>query len=104
MVGKEKKSIFSLQESDNIITGNENLLAHATLYYKDLFGPGGGDTFELDENLWSSEEKVTELENQALSKPFDEEEIQNPYSKWRKIRQLALMGSQLNSFRQVGIL
>lgn len=31
---KRKKTIFSLQDGDAIITGNSNLLAHAIDYYK----------------------------------------------------------------------
>lgn len=75
MEERGRKQFFSLQNEDVTITDNENLLAHATQYYKSLFSPGGGDAFELDENLWSNEEKVTELENQALTRLFEEEEI-----------------------------
>lgn len=57
--------------------GIENLLQHATEYYKSLFGKGSGDAFELDPNLWSLEERVNEQEHYDLTKPFSEEEIKN---------------------------
>jgi hypothetical protein len=42
-----------------------------------LFGPANGNVFELDPDLWSAEEKVTEQENEELTKPFLEEEIRD---------------------------
>jgi hypothetical protein len=31
--------------------------------------------FAVDANLWNDDEKVTDLENEDLTKPFEEEEI-----------------------------
>jgi hypothetical protein len=42
------------------VSGTENLLQHATTYYKNLFEKGNGDAFELDSDLWHVEERVTE--------------------------------------------
>jgi hypothetical protein len=36
-----------------------------------------GNTFSLDPDLWREEEKVTELDNNNLPKPFTEQEIKN---------------------------
>jgi hypothetical protein len=44
-------------------------------YYKELFGPGDGNMFDLDLNLWLAEENVTMAENEQLTKPFSENEI-----------------------------
>lgn len=75
MVRKGKKCIFSLKDGENTITRDENLLIHAIEYYKSLFGRSEGNVFDLDPNLWSEVEKVTEEENINLTRPFDEEEI-----------------------------
>lgn len=47
----------------------------ATEYYKSLFGPGGGNTFEISDSLWQEDERVSDLENLDLIKPFQEEEV-----------------------------
>lgn len=72
---KRKSTIFSLQDGENAITGDEALLKHATEYYKTLFGPGEGNNFELDPNFWLPCDKVNEIENEDLVKPFEMEEI-----------------------------
>jgi hypothetical protein len=36
---KRKKTIFSLQDGSNTIQGTSELFDHATLFYKNLFGP-----------------------------------------------------------------
>jgi hypothetical protein len=47
----------------NHITGNKNLVKHATAFYKQLFGPGKRNPFDLDNNLWPMEDSVTNLQN-----------------------------------------
>jgi hypothetical protein len=71
---KRKQTIFHLQTEDGIMHGTDHLLQHATSYYKGLFGSADGNVFELDPDLWPAEEKVTEQENEELTKPFSEEE------------------------------
>jgi hypothetical protein len=46
------KLFFSLKDGEGIITRDENLLRHATQYYKELFGSGNGNAFNLDSGLW----------------------------------------------------
>jgi hypothetical protein len=72
---KRQHAIFSLQDGANVITGNENLLKHATTYYKALFGPGEGDAFNLDQALWPEDQLVSSLENESLAYVFKEEEV-----------------------------
>jgi len=36
---KRKNTVLSLEHEGNTIEGDENLLAHATAYYSELFGP-----------------------------------------------------------------
>jgi hypothetical protein len=49
------------------------LMKEATDYYKTLFGPGTGNMFEIDPNLWH--ENVNVREDEKLTKPFSEDEI-----------------------------
>jgi hypothetical protein len=72
---KRKQAIYSLQDGDRNVTGDEELLKHVTEFYKNLFGPGVGDMLTLDPELWAEEDKVTLGENQELTRPFVEEEI-----------------------------
>jgi hypothetical protein len=74
---KRKQSIFYLQDGEINILGDENLLNHATEYYKGIFGPGTGDMMDLDANLWPDNQKVTAIENEELITPFTEIEIKN---------------------------
>jgi hypothetical protein len=39
---KRKQSIYFMKDGEDNITGDENLLKHATGYYRGLFGPGTG--------------------------------------------------------------
>jgi hypothetical protein len=72
---KRKHTIYSLQDGEMVITGDENLLKHASDYYRDLFGSGSGNAFDLDPELWPKEENVSSHENLELVRPFDMEEI-----------------------------
>ena len=74
---RRKKSVQSLQEGDVVVEGTENLIKHATEYYKKLFGPAPGNMFRLDPDLWSPEEKLNEEDNLDLTKPFTIEEAKN---------------------------
>jgi hypothetical protein len=49
----------------------------ATNYYKELFGPGMGNLFDIDPSLWQADENVSVMESEYLSRPFEEEEIRS---------------------------
>jgi hypothetical protein len=66
---KRKQTIFYLQDGEQNISGDENLIRHATEYYKNLFGPRSGNSMDLDPELWPNDQKVSELENEELIKP-----------------------------------
>jgi hypothetical protein len=72
---RRKQTIFTLKSGDRIVTGDDNLMTHATEYYKALFGPPGGGCLDLDQDLCPLEDNVTMKENSDLTKPFQEEEI-----------------------------
>jgi hypothetical protein len=67
---KHKQMIYSLKNGNNIIQGHEELLNLASDYYKNCFGPGVGNVFEIDPNLWQGDENVNTMENEHLTKPF----------------------------------
>jgi hypothetical protein len=72
---KRKQTIYSLEDGVNHITGIENLLKHASDYYKQLFGPGVGNVVVIDNNMWHVDDLVTEEENEIVTKPFSEEKV-----------------------------
>jgi hypothetical protein len=74
---KRKNTIFQLDKDGETIEKEEDILQHATEYYKTLFGLTDRPTFSLDPNCWEQHEKITEEENTLLTRPFTEEEIRN---------------------------
>ena len=64
-----------MEDGVNLITGDAQLKAHITGYYKNLFGPPEITPIELDETQTSDIPQVSELENEFLSQPFLEEEV-----------------------------
>lgn len=67
--------MFSLNNGDEVIQGTEELLNHATEYYKNLFGPPDGFTCRLRSNVWAAAEKLSDEDNAELCKHFSEEEV-----------------------------
>ena len=69
--------VISLEDNGEIIEGDENLLKHATDYYTNLFGPEVDHNIHIDQTLWNEIEKVSELDNKFLCRPFLEQEIKD---------------------------
>lgn len=57
------------------IEGTDNLIAHATDYYKELFGPAPWNQFSLDPDMWSVDEKLNDADNADLVGEFTEAEV-----------------------------
>jgi len=74
---KRKNNILSLKDGEEIVEGDSNLLAHATEFYKNLFGLEQNHAFSLDPDLWDSDELLADSDNACLIRPFSEEEIKN---------------------------
>uniref|UniRef100_A0A453QLB1 Reverse transcriptase domain-containing protein n=1 Tax=Aegilops tauschii subsp. strangulata TaxID=200361 RepID=A0A453QLB1_AEGTS len=74
---RRRNTIFSLSCGDEMIEGTKNLLNHATKFYKDLFGPASGNLCKLKEDMSESNEKLTDIDNFILTRPFSETEIKN---------------------------
>jgi hypothetical protein len=49
---KRKNTIFHLEKDGENIDKEEDILKHATEYYRDLFGPSENPTFSLDPECW----------------------------------------------------
>jgi hypothetical protein len=64
-----------LKNRDSEVRGTKDLLVLAPDFYRSLFGPGEGNAFVIDFNLWQDTENVSESENVELTRPFLEEEI-----------------------------
>ena len=78
--GRRRKSkIFSLTDGDQEITGDQQLLEHATNYYKTLFGLATSSPISLNTSLWEEVQKISESENQLLCSPFSEDEIKKSF-------------------------
>jgi hypothetical protein len=60
-----------------MIEGDENLLKHATDYYRGLFGHAQGNAFQLDEDLCDEGEKMNDEDNHDITRPFSKLEIKN---------------------------
>jgi hypothetical protein len=52
--------IFHLEDGSSTLQKGDEILNHATDYYKALFGPSDKPLFGLDPNCWTLEEKVTD--------------------------------------------
>jgi Skp family chaperone for outer membrane proteins len=70
-----KKTIISLQNGEEIIQGTEDLLRHATGFYKNLFEPHNSSNTRLRDDIWSEEEKLNDLDRRELDKEFTDEKI-----------------------------
>jgi len=79
--------VISLEDNGEIIEGDENLLKHATDYYTNLFGPEVDHNIHIDQTLWNEIEKVSELDNEFLCRPFSEKEIKNALFQIEKKKQ-----------------
>jgi hypothetical protein len=69
--------ILQIEDGDVTLQKKKDILSHAIEYYKKLFGPSEKPIFNLDSECWDQEEKVTEEENESLTKPFSVEELKS---------------------------
>jgi hypothetical protein len=72
---KRKHTMFSLKEGNYLVEGTDDLLEHATIFYKKLFGPGEGNILKLSNNIWLPHEKLNFDDNLVLNEPFSEDEV-----------------------------
>jgi hypothetical protein len=61
---KRKNTILSLEHGDSTIEGDENILAHATEFYTDLFGPAPEFDIHLIDNIWDGVACLSDADNE----------------------------------------
>jgi hypothetical protein len=59
-----------LDDQGVLVEGTDNLLKHATSYYKELFGPAPGNMFDISPELWGPSEMINVEDNEDLTRPF----------------------------------
>jgi hypothetical protein len=74
---KRKRNIFSLKKGDTIVQGDAALLEHASVFYKDLFGPVIDSAIRLRDDVWAEEEKLNTLDCAEMDKCFTLDEIKD---------------------------
>jgi hypothetical protein len=67
----------TLTANGNIVGVTKNLLEHATTYYKDIFDPAPGNMFQISPFLWNENDKMNDMDNPDIIKPFEVEEEKN---------------------------
>jgi hypothetical protein len=72
---KRKNTILSLEHEGTTIEGDKDLLAHATAYYTDLFGPAPEFNIQINESICDGSVHLSESDNEQLCKLFSEAEI-----------------------------
>jgi hypothetical protein len=74
---RRQRTIFSLQNGDEIIQGTPDLLNHATAFYKKLFGPQTSCCTRLRDEIWEESEKLSDFDRADMDREFSEEEIKS---------------------------
>jgi hypothetical protein len=72
---RRKKQLAMLDGSSGPVTTTPEMQVVACDYYKELFGFEDRPNMHLGSDFWDPDDLVTELENEALEKPFSEEEV-----------------------------
>jgi hypothetical protein len=81
---KIKSTIFSLKNGETLIQGDEELLQHATDFYRDLFGPEEDRGVRLDESVWHTDEKLNDSDRERLGRRFTMEEVKDVIDQMEK--------------------
>lgn len=74
---RRKHIIFQLQSDNGEISGTDNLLQHASEYYKGLFSNDNRRNLFLSDDVWNVNQKLTDAEVEELDQAFTEEEIKH---------------------------
>lgn len=74
--GRRRKMQIAMLESDGQeIIDTQQLKEHVTNYYKQLFGSAETANMHLDQNFWSSSQRLDQANNDQLVRPFSLEEL-----------------------------
>jgi SAM-dependent methyltransferase len=80
--------MHSLKDNGLVIEGTDNLIDHATTYYKNLFGPAPGNIFSFNHDMWKPHEKLNDADNEILRKPFSMEDVKDALFSMKKNKAL----------------
>lgn len=70
---RRKNSIISLDTDHGEIKSQEEIMAHATDFYKSLFGSTAQSALKLAPNFWQGRWGLSDADNVELVKPLSEE-------------------------------
>jgi hypothetical protein len=73
-----------LKNGETLIQGDEELLQHATDFYRDLFGPEEDRGVRLDESVWHTDEKLNDSDRERLGRRFTMEEVKDVIDQMEK--------------------
>lgn len=74
---RRKHIIFQLHSDEGEVSGTDNLLKHASNYYKGLFNNDNKCNLFLRQDIWNTTQKLNMDEIEDLERPFTEAEIEN---------------------------
>lgn len=86
-----KKTLYHLEDGDDMVQGTEKILEHATAYYKGLFGPGEGDRISLDDENMRGIGFYLILTKRILTKGFLRMRLRKLLTIWMLTEHLDLM-------------
>jgi hypothetical protein len=99
---KRKRPIFSLQNGSDFVKGTPDLVAHATSFYEELFGPQQMSHARLRDDASSVSECLHEADRIDMDMPFTEEEVKNVVDQMEKNKAAGPNVFLLNSIRHAG--
>jgi hypothetical protein len=75
----EKTLLFLLKDGDINTEGTKNIPENATSYYKTLFGPAHGNIFNIADDMWSEDKRLSHEDNNDLRRTFTMEEVREAF-------------------------
>ena len=72
---RRKKSILSLEDNGEVVNNPKQIHDLIYGYYKKLFGKKNQNTVNLADSVWGDYNRLNELDNTLLTRPFTEEEV-----------------------------
>jgi hypothetical protein len=81
---KGKNTIFRLHANDKENIGNEEILEHATTFYKKLFGRDNISYLNLDINLRFDGERLSYMDKVSCVEFLMKKKLEFPFFRWRE--------------------
>jgi hypothetical protein len=74
---RRKGTIMQLETDSGIVTEQQDIMAHAVQFYKNLFGPVESRHIFLSDSFWVHSRKVRDKDHEQLVKQFSVAEIKH---------------------------